>query len=337
MYFWKMKKILPVFLFSATILSCGPNADQEKCAFIPDNKETLDLQVEHYEDTITELDTKKERIAFLTRKPIIRDIIFKRQEYPNDSVFINEVFRKITHPSFDTLLLESKRVFGNGAELEKQFEEAFSNLKYYYPDFEAPRVETVINGLDTDLFVSDSLIIVGLDSFLGKEGKYRPNVYEYLLRQYNKENIVPSCMLLYGISNRFNKTDEDDKTVLADMVAYGKSFYFAKHMLPCVADSIFIWYTPAEINGSRKNQDLIWKRFVEDDILFSTSHMVKQKYLGERPKTLEVGPECPGRIAQFIGWQVVNAYMEEKPEVSLPQLMNERSGPKIFRESKYKP
>jgi hypothetical protein len=332
-----MKKYLPALFCSLILWSCGSDSEEEKCAFIPDTKETVDVSIDHYEDTITSLGSKKELIAFLTRKPIIRDFIFKRQEYPNDSVFINEVFKKITHPSFDTLLLESRRVFGNGSDLEKQFEEAFSNLKYYYPEFEAPRVETIVNGLDTDLFVSDSLIVVGLDSFLGKDGKYRPNVYEYLLRQYNKENIVPSCMLLYGISNRFNKTDENDKTVLADMVAYGKSFYFAKHMLPCVPDSIFIWYTPEEIKGSRKNQDLIWKRFVQDDILFSTSHMVKQKYLGERPKTLEVGPECPGRIAQFVGWQVVNTYMEEKPEVTLPQLMNERSGPKIFRESKYKP
>lgn len=332
-----MKNFLITCLCCLLLWSCKTEGDEERCAFIPDAKETPDLQIAHYEDSIINLDSKQQLISFLTRKPIIRDFVFKRQEYPNDSVFINTLFKKVTHPSFDTLLLESKRVFADGAALEQQFEEAFANLKYYYPDFIAPRVETVINGLDTDLFVSDSLIIIGLDSFLGRGAKYRPNVYEYLLRQYNKENIVPSCMLLFGISNRFNKTDEGDRTVLADMVAYGKSFYFAKHMLPCVPDSIFIWYTAEEMRGSRKNQDLIWKRFVADDILFSTSHMTKQKYLGERPKTLEVGPECPGRIAQFVGWQVVNAYMKENPEVTLPALMNERSGPKIFRESKYKP
>ncbi len=44
-----------------------------------------------------------------------------------------------------------------------------------------------------------------------------------------------------GIDGGRNKTDPADKTVLADMVAYGKSFYFAKRMLPCVADSVFVW------------------------------------------------------------------------------------------------
>ncbi len=331
-----MKKILLAFSLGLLLWSCNKN-EEEKCAVIPEVSSRVSVDILHFEDSIGNLSSKKALVSLLTRKPIFRDFIFKRQEYPNDSVFINEVFRKITHPAFDTLLMETKKVFGDGSELEAQFEEAFTNLKYYYPDFVPPRVETIVNGLDTDLYVSDSLIIVGLDSFLGHGAKYRPNVYEYLLRQYNKENIVPSCMLIYGISNRFNKTDNNDKTVLADMIAYGKSFYFAKRMLPCVPDSIFIWYTPEEMRGARNNQDLIWARLVQDEVLFSTSHVMKQKYLGERPKTLDVGPECPGRIGQFVGWQIVNAYMDEKPDTTLPELMSEPSGAKIFRDSKYKP
>lgn len=332
-----MKKLVLALALSFALWACGEKENEEKCAFTPEITSPLDITIGHFEDSVANVKSKKELVGLLTRKPMYRDFIFKRQEYPNDSVFINEVFKKVSHPAFDTLLMETKTVFGDGAKLEKEFEQAFTNLEYYYPDFVPPRVETVINGLDTDLYVSDSLIIVGLDSFLGKGAKYRPNVYEYLLRQYNKENIVPSCMLIYGIGNRFNKTDNADKTVLADMIAYGKSFYFAKHMLPCVPDSTFIWYSPEEIRGSRKNQDLIWARLVNDKVLFSTSHIMKQKYLGERPKTIDVGPDCPGRIAQFIGWQIVNAYMEQKPDVSLPEMMNEPNASKLFRDSKYKP
>jgi hypothetical protein len=331
-----MKKFLLAFGFGLALWSCD-NDGEEKCAFVPDPKEKVATTFTHYEDTVLAIKSKAELIAFLTRKPVYRDFIFKRGNYPNDSVFVNEVYRRITHPSFDTLLLETKRVFGDRQALIKQFDEAFTNLRYYYPDFVAPHVETVVNGLETDLFVSDTLIIVGLDSFLGRDAKYRPQVYDYLLRQYNPENIVPSCMLLYGISSRYNKTDNNDKTVLADMVAYGKSFYFAKHMLPCVPDSTFIWYTSEEMRGARNNQDLIWARLVQDDVLFSTSHMMKQKYLGERPKTVDVGPDCPGRIAQFVGWQIVNAYTEENPDIALPKLMSEANGAKIFRDSKYKP
>ncbi len=330
-----MKKVFWLLVISIFAFSCG-EGDEETCAFVPDAKE-VNVELRSYEDSLVNIPSKKALIAFLTRKPVMRDFVFKRGEYPNDSTFVREVFNKLNNPHFDTLLSETNRVFGNREQLKKQFEEAFANLRYYYPNVKIPRIETVITGFDTDLFVSDSLIVLGLDYFLGRGAKYRPKQYEYVLRQYNPENIVPSCMLIYGISDRFNKTDLNDKTVLADMMAYGKSFYFAKHMLPCTPDSTFIWYTAEEIRGSKKNQDLIWARLIQDNVLYATGHMVKQKYLGERPKTLEVGEDCPGRIAQFVGWQIVNAYMNNHREVTLPELMKQSNAQKIFKDSGYKP
>jgi hypothetical protein len=144
-------------------------------------------------------------------------------------------------------------------------------------------------------------------------------------------------MLIYGINDSINKTQLNDKTVLADMIAYGKSFYFAKHMLPCVPDSVFIWYTPQEINGSVKNQDLIWARFIESQVLFATSHTVKKDYLGERPITVQVGEKCPGRIGQWMGWQIVKKYMKSHSEISLQQLMATGDAQALFNQSGYRP
>lgn len=190
--------------------------------------------------------------------------------------------------------------------------------------------------MDNDLVVTDSIIIVGLDYYMGPKGKYRPRVYDYLLARYDPEDIVPSAMLMYGISERFNKTNIQDKTVLADMIAYGKAFYFAKHMLPCVPDSVFMGYTAEEMKGINSNQDLIWYRFVEDEVLFTTNRMVWQRYLGDRPKTVEVGEKCPGRIGQWVGWKIVDKYVETH-SVPLPELMAASDAQKIFKDSKYKP
>jgi hypothetical protein len=264
--------------------------------------------------------------------------MFRRTEYPGDSVFLDELYSRFNNPHFDTLLAETKRVFGDGSILKAEFEAAFSNVKYYYPDFTPPRIQTIITGLDTDMLVTDSLIIISLDFYLGRGAKYRPkNVYNYILRKYDPDDIVPSAMLIYGIDGKFNKTDMNDKTVLADMVAYGKAFYFAKHMLPCTPDSTLIWYTPEEIRGSRANEDLIWARFIESNVLFATSHVVKKDYLGERPVTIQVGEKCPGRIGQWVGWRIVNKYMDSHPDITLPQLMNTANAQQLFKESHYKP
>src|SRR5690606_39602362 len=102
-------------------------------------------------------------------------------------------------------------------------------------------------------------------------------------------------------------------------------------------DSIYIWYNDEEIKGAKSNHDLIWYRLIEDHVLYSTSHMTKQKFLGERPVTIEVGEKCPGRIGQWVGWEIVKSYMKTHPETTLPELMQMLDADKLFKESKYKP
>ncbi len=267
----------------------------------------------------------------------MRDVFFARKNYPSDSVFINQLFERFVHPSLDTLLMETKKTFGDGHALKEEFRIAFANMKYYYPDFQVPRVETVITGLleGNDLFVSDTLIIVGLDYYLGKKGKYRPKMYEYMLRRYQKNFIIPSTLLLYGIDSKYNHVNLSDRTVLGEMIAYGKAYYFAKRMLPCSPDSVFIGYTSKEIEGAKVNQDMIWKRLVDDEALFSTSQQMKQRFIAERPKTYEVGNECPGRIGTWVGWQIVNEYMRQNTQTTLSDLMKMTDAQKIFKGSKY--
>jgi gliding motility-associated lipoprotein GldB len=335
----RMKRYAGVCLVLITLLvtACGDDTE-EQCAFIPDTDAIeINIQYESLADSFLNISSKNQLVRLLTRYPVLRDYFLQRREYPNDSVFINDLYSRFTNPHMDTLLMETRRVFGDQAELKQAFTEAFRNLKYYYPQARIPKVQTLVSGLHTDLFVSDSLIIVGLDYFLGPGAKYRPQMYDYLLKQYEKQNIVPSCMLLYGINPAYNKTNPNDKTVLADMIAYGKSYYFAKQMLPCTADSVFIWYTAEDVKGARANEDLIWYRFIEDEVLYATNHMVKQRFLGERPKTVEVGEKCPGRIGQWMGWQIVKKYMDTHADITLPQLMQNGNADQIFKESRYKP
>ena len=336
-------KCTPILVIFCLLLISGCKTKEVECAFQPETSAIkVDLVFNALEDSVLAIKTKQQLVNFFSRHKVMRDVFFNRPGYSNDSVFINELFQRFTNPSFDTLLLETKRVFNDGAELKKEFATAFTNLKYYYPEIRLPRIETVITGLESDLFVSDTLIIVGLDYYLGAGAKYRPNMYEYMLKRYTKEFVVPSAMLLYGIDSRINIVDQKDKSVLADMIAYGKAYYFAKQMLPCVADSVFLGYTSDEIAGAIENQDLIWKRLVQDEVFFNSTQQVKQKYISERPKTYEVGDQCPGRIGMWVGWQIVGSFIKnnpvkKSPKISLPALMKLTDAQQIFKESKYRP
>lgn len=331
-----MRILLSLLVIGIFLSGCKTEAE-EKCAFIPDTSNNkVVVEVEQLQDLVTEFSSKGELVNFFSENTTLRDVFFNRAGYPDDSVFINELYNRFNNPYFDSLSIDTHQTFGDLSELKDELNEAFTHLTYYYPNFKVPKVQTVITGLESDIYVSDSLIIIGLDYYLGPGARYKPNMYDYMQRRYQKNFIVPSIMLLYGIDDQFNKTNLEDRTVLADIISYGKTYYFAKQMLPCVPDSIFIGYTQEELEGSRENSDLIWKRLVEDEVFYSTSHLIKQKYVAERPKTLEVGEKCPGRIATWVGWEVVKKFMDQS-EAGLPELMENPSAGEIFKAAKYRP
>lgn len=298
----------------------------------------IDLEIEQLHKRLLNVKSAEELKSIIDKEPIIMEYFFQRRNYPNDSIMVSELYRKFSHPSIKELEEEIDRVFGDLSVLSSDLESAFKHLKHYYPEARIPKVKTVATGLSHDMYISDSLVVIGLDYYLGEGAKFRPvNMFNYILRRYAPEYIAPSIMLLYGITPRYNKTDISDKTVLADMIAYGKSFYFAKRMMPCTPDSILIWYTAEEMQGVRENRETVWAHFVENQILYDTDHEVKRKYIEDRPKTYDIGNKAPGRIGTWLGWEIVNAYIDRNPNVTLKDMMEITSPQKVFNDSKYRP
>ncbi len=63
---------------------------------------------------------------------------------------------------------------------------------------------------------------------------------------------------------------------------------------------------------------------------------ITKNYIGESPKTQELGEDAPGNIGSFTGWQIVKKFMNKNPEVSLDKMMN-MDPRELYIQSKYKP
>ncbi|MBY0425358.1 MAG: gliding motility lipoprotein GldB, partial [Cytophagales bacterium] len=248
---------------------------------------------------------------------------------------VNLLFNLSQDKSIDTLKGETDAYFGEMNDIKVDLEQAFAFVKHYFPDFTIPKVYTVVTGFGHDMYASDSIVVIGLDYFLGDKGKYRPDIPNYMLRRFKKEYIVPSIVLL--LSDKYNTTNVLDNTLLADMIHYGKSYYFVEKILPCTPDSLVMGYSEKELVDTKKHESVVWAHFVEQKLLFETSHFIVNKYVGERPYTAEIGSKCPGRIGRWLGWQIVNKYMKDHPSATLEEIMKEKDAAKIFNESHYKP
>lgn len=288
------------------------------------------------EKPLFEANSRDEIKVFLKENELFAQKFLQAAEYPSDSILAEQLWQLSQDPHLDTLYRESQQIFPDLSSWEEQFATAFSYIKHYYPEFQPPVIYTIVSGFGTDLLVTEEMIVIGLDFFLGPEATFRPQeVPQYILRRYAPEYAVPGALLL--LSSRFNQTDASDKSMLAEMIYYGKSYYFVDFALPEVPDSVIIGYTAEEIAGVTENKTLIWNHFLKNELLFDTNQMIKKKYLEERPKTLEVGDKAPGRIGVWVGWDLVKTFMAKKEDLNLRQLMEIQDARAIFNEAKYNP
>lgn len=277
--------------------------------------------------------------AFLNRNPALSQLYFNANEAGNDTALVSELTHRITNPALNELYQQVQTEFGDLTDLNNQLAEAFATIKKDFPDFRTPKIATVVTGfnLGPDLVITDSLIVIGLDYFVGPKAKFRPQgpqYPQYILRRYQKESIVPA--IVFAISDRYNATNRADQTLLADMVYYGKGYVFTKTMLPNVADSLLIGYSDKQLTETFNAQEIVWAHFIDNQLIYQTNPAIKGRYLNERPFTAEIGQRCPGAIGRWLGWRIVGRYHDEHDNVGIADLMRNTDARQIFEQSGYK-
>ena len=330
-----MQRLIYIFLVFCTLFSCTPDGRKA-----PDvSGISVNVPVERLEDEMMACRSEADVRAFLARHPGFRRSFLGADSVGTDAL-AGQVYQLVTNEAIRNLYNETRRAFGDFSGVRDEFTDAFRYIKHYYPDFKVPKIQTAISGLGTlskgqDLLVSDSLIVISLDFYIGPEASFVPDVPQYVLRRYRKEFIVPSVVLL--ISQRYNRTPPADQSLLTEMVYYGKAFEFARDVQPNLPDSLAtVIFSGQQLEQTEENRQVVWAHFVGQKLLYETSHFKKIKYIGERPYTAEIGAKCPGAIGRWLGWEIVKKYRRERPEVSLPELMGDARTQRIFEESQYK-
>ena len=325
-----MRAIGLMILVVLLIESCG----QEKCREVEPIESTLDLKVIRTEQELFASQSVGDVTAYLKKYPQLATYFWHSYDYPSDSVLASRIFPQIQHPSVDTVFQESIRAFEKMNEVEEVLSEAFSRLKYYYPKAETPQVYSAVSVFYNDLFISDSLIVLGLDHFIGDEASYDPqDIPAYILARYDKEHL-PSIVMQF-VAGHYVRAGKN-QSLLSDMIDFGKTYYLNSQLMPCTPDSILMGYTPRQMKDIKANREVIWANFVENQLLYDTDHFIKKKFLSERPNVYEIGEDCPGRIGVWVGWEIVKSYMANN-DVGIVELMDDTDHHKIFELSGYKP
>ena len=294
----------------------------------------MDISYENLDQELLNSKSVKDVQSFLNQHNYLKTQYFADGQ-TDTSRLAEQLFGIIQNPGFQDFSTQVDSIIGDRkSQIIEPLQDALKRVKLIYPDFKAPEIKFIKTGFTgSDLYVSDSLIIVGLDFFAGPKAYFRPNVFDYQLRKYQKEYIVPS--IVFYLSNQYNQL-ETDPTLLSEMIGYGKGYAFVKQIMPQEPDSMVFGLSAENLQRTYNSQQDIWAYFMTNKLLYEKNELKKQKYIGERPYTTEIGDKVPGGIAKWLGWRIVELYLKENPDVTLAELMKNGNSTLILQESGYK-
>jgi hypothetical protein len=294
------------------------------------------VHLKHLERPFFQIKNAAEGLQFMRANPVFARYYLQAGQAPADTL-AKALAQLATNPDLQQLSQQTATAFPDSASLRQDLAGMFGRIKYYFPDFKAPAVAaTYVSGLlGKDIYVNDSLLVISLDWFAGPKAKYRPDLPHYMLRRYRPAYVLPTLAL--AVSSKYNRHQLTATSMLDQMVDQGKRLYFAGAVLPCTADSLLIGYSAKDLANVKFNEARIWGHFLENNLLFSTTPFIIQKYVGERPNVPEIDRTCPGRVGQWVGLQIVRKYMAEHSGVSLAQLMADKDTQHILNDSHYRP
>ncbi len=244
--------------------------------------------------------------------------------------------------SYKSVYDSAELLFSDFTTYEKDIKLSLQYLKYYFPSYKLPEtIITYIGPLDGygDI-ISDDAIIVGLQHHLGKDFTLynsigvRETYPEYITNRFEPDYISINC--IKNIVSDMYPEKSEDATLVVRMVEQGKRLYLLSKLLPHFEENKIIGYTSKQLKECYDHEASIWNLFVQNNLLQNPDNNIIKNYIGDSPKTQELGDASPGNIGAFAGWQIVKKFMKKSSKISLNKLML-MDAEAILTEAKYKP
>lgn len=235
------------------------------------------------------------------------------------------------------LFEEVGKAFSDFEDETQELTTLFQHIKYYFPEFKVPHVITLTSEVDYNnrVILADTLLLVGLDNYLGPEHRFYIDIQKYIAAGLDQKYIAGD------VADAFIRQVVPplrDRTFLAELIYQGKMLYLKDKLMPAVEDALKIGYTQDQLDWAIVNEEPMWRNFIEQEYLYSTDSELRLRFIEPAPFSkfgLALDNESPGRLGQYLGWQIVRAFMD-KNEVSVTQLLT-LPPDEIFKKSNFKP
>lgn len=253
----------------------------------------------------------------------------------NSANYFTDLEKFFSNDILFRIYTDVESAFSDLSAYENQLTQANILIGKYFNEKQLPQLYMHVSGFRANTIVLQDVISISADLYMGSDYKeYQPFFAPYQLQQKQAKMIVRDYLKAWLIGEL--SVDNKRKDLLSEMLYQGKLLYALSQLLPEWSHADLLGYTSEQIDWAENKEKNIWKATIQNNQLFSSDYMTIVKYMDEAPYTATISVESPGRLGAWIGWQIINKYMENT-QSDLTSLFGETDSQKILKASKYNP
>lgn len=197
---------------------------------------------------------------------------------------------------------------------------AFGWLKHEIPTLRIPTIYTQISALNQSIVVSDSLIGISLDKYLGEDYPlYAHYYYPYQRRTMNAKRIVPDVLFFYLCSEYIHK--QSAGTFAEQLVNIGKIHWLVRKAAGYKSWETSMGYTKEECEWMENNESKVWYYMINNRLLRKNTSSDHDALDGEYLKNY-FHTNVPAYMPMWMGARLVGNYMKEHKGMTALELLN---------------
>lgn len=258
--------------------------------------------------------------------------------YKNYPEFSNDFFSRILQldPQLDSLKVKSfykqylpfyidSRSKNITKRIDDNLNKALARFHFYFPEYQMPN--TLV------YFISP------LNSFANVLGT---NYIGVGLQTTNTQANASSKIPFYCVQNLVDdylSKNQQEKNLLYQMIESGKRQYILNTISLNTPDTLLWEYSSIQLKAVKEQESEIWQYLKEQQMLMSNERIDFLNILGDANNNSLLGAPLPGNIGKFIGYKIVESYMQKqttKPWDDLRKLVA-TSASEIYAGASYQP
>lgn len=307
-----------LFFIILTTLSASCQSESESEAHL--------IYLKRYDKLQSAYILKKDDNAFLKMRkdfPLETSILYENVLSLNDSgktdmkqaiyqFYANDTFRKVVR--------DTEKKFADMSVIEDSLNIAFNQLKEELPTLRIPSIYTQISALNQSIIVSDSIVGISLDKYLGEDYPlYARYYYPYQRHTMTPDRIIPDVLFYYLCSEYAGK--QQNRSYAEWIVNVGKIQWIVYKILGFKNPGASMGYTREEVEWMENNESKVWYYLINNRFLQKRGTAEHDWMEGDFLKTY-FQTNVPAFMPMWMGTRLVGKFMKKNKHLSVFELLD---------------